>query len=84
MDIVVVALVIVAFAWMITMHVVITIGLAQREPRWRALVGLVLVPFAPYWAWRESMHKRVWLWGIGVVVYLVALALSFRLKSGSP
>jgi hypothetical protein len=78
MDFVVVGLLVLAFAWLVTMHVAITVGLAQRRPRWRALVGLVVVPFAPYWAWRERMRTRVWLWGASAVLYLIALGLAFR------
>jgi hypothetical protein len=77
-DFVVVALCIVAFAWWVTMHLVVTVGLARRRPRWRAIVGLVVVPLAPYWAWQEHMRRRTWLWGVGLVVYVVALGLAYR------
>jgi hypothetical protein len=77
-DIVVVALVIVGFAWLVTMHVVLTFGLARRTPRWRALVAFAVPPLAPYFAWREHMRTRVWLWIVGIVVYLVALTLALR------
>lgn len=77
-DIVVVALLFVAFALVITMHIAITLGLAQRKPRWRALVALVVPPFAPYWAWREHMRRRVGLWIGAVLAYLVLLALASR------
>jgi hypothetical protein len=78
MDLIIVGLVIVAFAWVLTIHVAIAIGLARRQPRWRALVGLVVVPLGPYWAWREHMHKRAIVWGLAVVVYLIALVLALR------
>jgi hypothetical protein len=78
LDLVVVIVCTLAFACWVTMHVVIAIGLARRTPRWRALVGLVCVPLAPYWAWQEHMRKRAWLWGIGCAVYVVALALAMR------
>lgn len=77
-DIIVVALVVVAFAWVVTMHVAIAFGLARRKPRWRALVAFVLVVPAPYWAWREQMRTRAGLWVFGVAVYLVALFLASR------
>jgi hypothetical protein len=78
MDLVVVALLIVTFAFVITMHVAIALGLASRQPRWRALVALVVPPLAPYWAWQEHMRKRMGLWAFGVVVYLVLLLLASR------
>ena len=75
---IVVGLLIVAFAWLITVHVTIVYGLAKKHPRWRALVALVVPVIAPYWAWREHMRVRAGLWMGGVVVYLVALLLASR------
>lgn len=75
-DIIVVALLVIAFAWVVTMHVSIAFGLAQRKPRWRALVAFALVIPGLFWAWREHMRKRVWLWLGGVVVYVVALLIA--------
>jgi hypothetical protein len=66
---------IVAFAWVVTTHVAIAFGLLLRRPRWRAVVALALVLPGVYWAWREQMRTRVWLWAGGVVVYLVLLVL---------
>jgi hypothetical protein len=78
MDYVVVLLCIVGFAWWMTMHVFVALGLASRRPRWRAVVGFLLVPLGPYWAWREHMRRRVWLWGAGLCVYAIALGLAMR------
>jgi hypothetical protein len=75
-DIILVALIVLSFAWIVTMHVWLVLGLAQRKPRWRALVALFLVLPAPFWAWQERMRRRVWLWGAGVVVYSATLLLS--------
>jgi hypothetical protein len=77
-DTVIVATLIVAFAFAVTMHVVITFGLARRAPRWRALVGVVFPPVAPYWAWKEHMRLRAGLWAVGVAVYVVMLVLASR------
>lgn len=77
-DTVIVALLVLAFAFVVTMHVVVTFGLAQRKPRWRALVGFVFPPAAPYWAWKEHMRTRVILWIGFVVVYVVMFALASR------
>jgi hypothetical protein len=78
MDFVVVGVLVFAFAWLVTMHVAIAVGLARRPPRWRALVGLVVVPFAPYWAWHEQMRTRAILWSAAALVYVLALTLAFR------
>jgi hypothetical protein len=77
-DTILVALVVIGFAFVITMHVAIAFGLARRKPRWRALVAFALVVPAPYWAWREHMRTRAGLWVLGVAVYLVALLLASR------
>ena len=75
-DIILLALVVVAFAWVVTVHVAITFGLARKKPRWRALVAFALLLPAPYFAWREQMKKRAGMWVGGVLVYLVALLLA--------
>ena len=77
-DILLVGLVVVAFAWVVTVHVAITFGLARRRPRWRALVAFALLLPAPFFAWQERMRKRAGMWIGGVVVYLVALFLASR------
>lgn len=75
-DTVVVALLVVAFAWLVTTHVTIAVGLVRRRPRWRALVALVLAPSAPYWAWQERMRVRTVMWIASAVLYVVALLLA--------
>ena len=76
-DIVVVTLLLVSFAFVVTVHVAIALGLAKRR-RWQALVALVLPPVAPYLAWREHMRKRAILWALGVLSYGVMLLLASR------
>ncbi|MFO0737102.1 MAG: hypothetical protein U0270_14535 [Labilithrix sp.] len=75
-DIIVVALLVLAFAWLVTVHVTIVFGLAKKLPRWRAPVAFFVPVLAPYWAFREHMRVRAGLWVGGVVVYLVALLMS--------
>ena len=77
-DTIVIGLLVVALAWLITVHVTIAVGLAKKPPRWRALVAFVVPVIAPYWAWREQMRTRAAMWMGGVVVYLVALLLASR------
>jgi hypothetical protein len=71
-DIIVVAAVVIAFAAFVTAHVAIVWGLLWKPPRWRALVALVVVGGAPYWALRERMRVRAWIWIASAVVYLAA------------
>jgi hypothetical protein len=75
-DTVVVGLLVLAFAWVITVHVAIAFGLAKRPPRWRALVAFFVFVLAPYWAWREHMRVRTFLWLGGALLYVVMLALA--------
>lgn len=75
-DMIVGGLVLVAFAWLVTVHVTIVFGLAKKPPRYRALVAFFVPVLAPYWAFREQMRIRAGLWVGGVAVYLIALLLS--------
>ena len=77
-DIVVVALVALAFASLVTTHIAIVYGLARRAPRWRALLALAFPPVAPYWAWRERMRARASIWTGVCALQLVALFLATR------
>ena len=75
---VLVAAVVLAFAFLVTAHVAIAVGLLGRRPRWRAPVALVFAPIAPYWAWKERMRVRAGVWTAGLVVYVIArVAASF-------
>jgi hypothetical protein len=73
---VVVGAVVLAFAFLVTAHLAIVVGLVAKTPKWRALVALVFAPLAPYWAWREHMRIRAGLWTAGLVIYVVALVLA--------
>jgi hypothetical protein len=75
-DIVLVALVVLAFAVLLTVHVAIVFGLLGRRPRWRGLLALLVVPLAPYWAWREGMRVRAALWAGAAVLYVAARAFA--------
>lgn len=70
--------VVLSFAVLVTAHVSIVAGLLARPPRWRAPVGLIAAPLAPYWAAREGMWIRALAWGLGFAGYafgrLMALA----------
>lgn len=76
-DIVVVALLLLAFALLAVTHVSIVWGLTKLRPRWRAVAAFALPPLAPYWAWREDMRRRSKLWLGALAVYAVALVLAY-------
>jgi hypothetical protein len=64
------------FAALVTVHFAIVLGLAFRDPRWRALVAFVVPPLAPYWALRSGMMVRGAVWIGSVVVYTSLLGIS--------
>jgi hypothetical protein len=66
-----------AFALAVTTHVTLVFGLATREPRWRALVALVVPPLAPYWGW-NGLRRRSVAWVLAVVAYGVLRILGSR------
>jgi hypothetical protein len=66
----------VAFATLVTAHVLLVAGLAARRPRWRALVALLAAPLAPYWGHRAGMHARSVMWTTGAVAYALCLWLA--------
>lgn len=66
----------VAFATLVTVHVAIVFGLAQREPRWRAVAAFFVPPLAPYWALRGGMGVRGVVWIGSVILYTALLLLA--------
>lgn len=77
-DIVVIAFLVLSFAFVMTIHVSIALGLLTRPPRYRGFVALFVPVIGLVWAWQSSMRARVWMWIIGAVVYVVALLLALR------
>jgi hypothetical protein len=73
-DIVVLAVLLGAFATLVTAHVTLALGLARRVPRWRAPVAFVVPPLAPWWGWQTNMRVRAGIWIVAAVVYAIALA----------
>jgi hypothetical protein len=68
----------IAFATLVTAHLTIVAGLAQRPPRRRAIVALFLVPMAPYWGVRERMFARSAAWIASAAAYAVGRWLAAR------
>jgi hypothetical protein len=69
---------VVAFASLVTAHVMLVAGLAARPPRWRALAGLLVFPLALLWARDERMHRRLVLWLASGAAYGLLLWLASR------
>ena len=77
-DAAVLAVLVLAFATLVTAHVTLAFGLARRPPRWRGLVALVVAPLAPWWGWQERMRARGVVWLASALVYAIALGLALR------
>jgi hypothetical protein len=75
-DLLPVLVVVLAFAVAVTDHVAIVAGLAARRPRWHAPLALVIVPLAPFWAYRAGMRARAAIWVVAALTYATALALA--------
>jgi hypothetical protein len=75
-DIVVLSVLLVAFAALVTAHVTIAAGLMRRRPRWHAPLAFVVAPLAPYYAVREHMRLRAFAWIGAFVVYATAVVLA--------
>jgi hypothetical protein len=65
-----------AFAALVTVHVAIVLGLAWRDPRWRAVAAFFVPPLAPYWAVQSGMMIRAAIWIGSVVLYTSLLGIS--------
>lgn len=52
-------------------HVAIVAELARRREWWRALVALLVAPFAPWWAWERGLRRRAlaWIGALGVYAF---------------
>jgi hypothetical protein len=59
-------------------HVTLLGSLALRAPRYRAIVALVVPPLAPYWAWRDGLKVRVYVWAATLTVYGIGVAVLVR------
>jgi hypothetical protein len=67
-----------AFALLVTVHLAIVVGLAARSCPWRAVVALVVPPLAPYWAARSNMGVRAGVWLACGALYATARVLAFQ------
>jgi hypothetical protein len=74
----VMAVLVVAFATLLTAHVALVFGLASRPPRWRAAAAALVAPLAPFWGLRAGMPGRSALWLASAVVYVVSWWLARR------
>ncbi len=62
-----------AFAVLVTVHLVIVCGLLVRRPRWHAPIALAVPPLAPYFALSAGMSLRGAAWLLSALAYGVLL-----------
>ena len=74
----VMAVLVVAFATLLTAHVALLFGLAMRPPRWRAVAAAVVAPLAPFWGLRARMPVRSAVWLASGLAYVVSWWLARR------
>lgn len=66
-----------AFAALVTTHVAVVHGILATSGRRQAAMALVLLPFAPYAAFRDGLPLRAVAWLVFAVAYVVALILAW-------
>jgi hypothetical protein len=69
--------VVVSFASLVTAHVAVVHGIASTGNRSRAAAALVIVPLAPYAAFRSGLPIRAAVWIVAALAYAVALFLAW-------
>lgn len=70
--------VVLAFATLVTVHVMLLTGLLVRQPRWRALAAALVPPLAPVWGVRSGMAGRAGVWIASALAYVVLRWLARR------
>ncbi len=57
-------------------HVALAARIAQRAPRWRGLVALVVTPLAFWWGLAAGDRRLATAWLASVTVYAALVALA--------
>ncbi len=76
MELVVLAVVVLASATWVTVHVALSWALSSRGPRWRGLAALVVPPLAPYWGREAELTSLTRAWLASLLTYGVALVVA--------
>lgn len=72
------AAVVLSFALALTAHVVVTVALLSRSPRWHGLLGGLIPPVAVVFGLRAGMYRRATLLLLSLVAYGLAHLLTSR------
>ncbi|EYF06481.1 hypothetical protein [Chondromyces apiculatus] len=77
-DILLLAVLLVAFALFVTTHVALAGRLTlHNHPRWRGVLALFVPPLAPIYGFREGYRRTSILWLVAIVLYSLALIASY-------
>ena len=74
----IVLFVVLAFAALVTVHVLGSAWLATKSPRWNAALALLIPPFFPYFALRRRAFGWSIAWAISAATYAAALVIALR------
>ncbi len=66
------------FAAFLTAHVALCLAIAASPPRSRAIAAFVVFPLAPFWGAKDGQYKRVVLWVLFGIAYVVFRFLAQR------
>jgi hypothetical protein len=72
LDVVIVAILVAAFALLVCAHATVVVGLLIRTPRHHGLLALVFPPLAPYWGLRQGLRVRGFIWLAALALYALA------------
>ncbi len=78
MDVLLLLLLVGAFALLVTAHVALFAALLHGPRPWRGVLALLVPPTAPYLGWREGLRAWPVTWLIALATYGAALLLALR------
>ena len=70
--------VVLSFALAFTAHVVLTVALLSRSPRWHGLLGALFPPAAVVFGLRQGVYRRATALLLSLVAYGLAHLLTSR------
>lgn len=61
-----------ALGLLVTAHVALVASLARLRPRWRAVLALLVPPFAPFYGWQEKRYVWSGVWLLSGIAYIAS------------
>ncbi len=78
MDVLLLLLLVGAFALLVTAHVALFAVLVRGQHPWHGVLALLVPPTAPYLGWRDGLRAWPVTWLVALAAYGVALLLALR------